>query len=393
MTEAEDIDTNPRIPKLRIVGFLNAYTQGVSGGDIWFVEVFKRLTKYHVCLLSPKSGLQFCKEKGLENYDTFEVRSRAERGHVFAQYLSRTYEAIKLLSHIHADVIYASSDFFPDVIPCLVYKVRHPDIIWVQKLYHLAPIRRIPAWLLQRISVLAIKWRADLVFVDNQHLADSLIKIGIRPDTVYVFQPGLNHKNKEADTSLLTHLRDGAIYLGRLHPAKGLEELLEIWAEVIREVPDARLRLVGPGDAEYVKRLETIVQSNGLTHKVEFLGYVSDEDARQALSSSRVFMTASSEEGFGISVMEALACQTPVVCWNISAFNEAFGSLVNTITKGDINGFAQTVIMLLSDDETLARAQTRISGTFHFRSWAQCALEEENLMTQQYLRSRNNVRS
>lgn len=102
------------------------------------------------------------------------------------------------------------------------------------------------------------------------------------------------------------------LYLGRLHPKKGLDVLLEAWARVTAAHPDWTLRIVGPGEARYVSELETIVARDGIA-RVNFDGAIYGAEKQQAYRDADLFVLPTRNENFGMTVAEALAQGTPVI--------------------------------------------------------------------------------
>lgn len=364
--------------KPRLVGLMNAHVPGISGGDAWFIEVVKRFTGYELTIMAPESGILECQNRGLENCEFCEVGGRGKIRNVLLNYILRTFVAAGILKRLNADVVYASSDFFPDVLPALFYKLIHPKSLWVQKVYHLAPRRRFHAWMLQKISHIAISWKADLVLVDNRDIAQKLSHFGCR--SVYVCRPGVAMSDDESNKSLDNGPRCGAVYSGRIHAAKGIEELLEVWSLVHNCVPGAILSIMGTGEDGYLGEVKTLVEVLGIADVVHFVGYLYPDAVFEMLRSSIVCVTASREEGYGLAVMEALACETPVVCWDIPAFKEAFGDSVISVAEGDKVTFSKKVVELIQDEDILSAAQDVIRDKFRVSSWQVSAEYEESLI-------------
>lgn len=101
------------------------------------------------------------------------------------------------------------------------------------------------------------------------------------------------------------------LYVGRLAAEKGILVLLDSFAELIKNRPQARLRLAGDGEDRQV--LQTRVAEMGLGDHVLFLGYCSQEAVRQQLEASDLFVLPSFAEGVPVSLMEAMAIGVPVV--------------------------------------------------------------------------------
>jgi len=107
---------------------------------------------------------------------------------------------------------------------------------------------------------------------------------------------------------------DLVIYTGRLSRAKGLLTLLQAWTQVARHHPQAHLVLVGGGDRSFdncEEQLRSHVAAEGLQARVSFLGHV--PDVTPYLAASDLFIQCSESEGFGMSLIEAMAAGLPSI--------------------------------------------------------------------------------
>ena len=102
-----------------------------------------------------------------------------------------------------------------------------------------------------------------------------------------------------------------AVFLGRIHPVKGLKNLIEAWNLVNPE--GWRCTLAGPDEGGHQKELEALLASMGLKDKFEFPGLVEGDKKWSILNSADLFLLPSFTENFGISAAEALACAVPVI--------------------------------------------------------------------------------
>ena len=131
--------------------------------------------------------------------------------------------------------------------------------------------------------------------------------VAIIPNTVNVIEDIKAKKN-------ISNLRTLS-YLGRIHPEKGLETLLSVWAEIIKVHQNWHLNLVGTGDQKYVSFLKKFAKDLCL-ERVRFLDSVTGPAKWQTYHDSDLFVLPSPSENFGMVVAEALACSTPVVTTN-----------------------------------------------------------------------------
>lgn len=103
------------------------------------------------------------------------------------------------------------------------------------------------------------------------------------------------------------------LYLGRLHPIKGVDMLLDACARTRRQFDDFSLRIAGFGDPTYVAALKTIVQDRGLESQVEFVGEVAGASKEKLFNECDVVVVPSHMENFAMVVAESLARGVPVI--------------------------------------------------------------------------------
>lgn len=115
-------------------------------------------------------------------------------------------------------------------------------------------------------------------------------------------------------------------FLGRFEESrKGFSILLEAFQKIASEFPNHYLLVAGPGDGQ--KAIEDLPDE--LKPRIKFLGRVSDEDKARMLQSSGMYIAPNTGgESFGIVLLEAMACKTPVIASDLPAFNRVldFGS-------------------------------------------------------------------
>lgn len=102
------------------------------------------------------------------------------------------------------------------------------------------------------------------------------------------------------------------LFLGRIHPTKCVDRLLQAWKTLQGRHPDWRLVIAGPGDPAYMQGLHTLAESLAL-ERIHFAGPAYGEDKSRAYREAELFVLPSHSENFGMAVAEALAHGCPVV--------------------------------------------------------------------------------
>lgn len=118
------------------------------------------------------------------------------------------------------------------------------------------------------------------------------------------------------DIPVLAPKRPGScrtlLFLGRLHPSKGLELLLPAWRAVQDHYPEWRLVIAGPDRDGYGMKMRKLADDLGLT-RIEFVGALMGQDKWTAYQAADLFVLPSYSENFGMTVAEALASGVPAV--------------------------------------------------------------------------------
>jgi phosphatidylinositol alpha-mannosyltransferase len=145
------------------------------------------------------------------------------------------------------------------------------------------------------------------------------------------------------------------LFLGRLDPRNGLETLLNAMPAVLQRFPDATLAIAGDGPLRSLyERL-----ARPVADRVQFLGRVNG-NRPEVYGSADLYLCPTTKASFGITLLEAMACGTPLVVSDITGFRElvASGSEAVLVDKSDANAWARAAIDLLADPSRRIRMRT-----------------------------------
>ncbi|MEM3642025.1 MAG: glycosyltransferase family 4 protein, partial [Candidatus Bathyarchaeia archaeon] len=88
-----------------------------------------------------------------------------------------------------------------------------------------------------------------------------------------------------------------------------------------------------------------------LSDNIFLLGFVQEKEKYQLMKKSKMFLFPSHEEGWGIAIVEAMACDACVVVYDVPPFNEIYGKAVMTVKNGDVKDFGEKVVEIIRNDE------------------------------------------
>ncbi len=102
------------------------------------------------------------------------------------------------------------------------------------------------------------------------------------------------------------------LFLGRIHPKKGVDILLNAWRGIQERFPEWSLRIVGPDNAGYLPQMQQLSEKLCL-ERVEFTGPMEGQDKWKAYREARLFILPTHSENFGLAVVEALSAGLPCI--------------------------------------------------------------------------------
>ena len=141
------------------------------------------------------------------------------------------------------------------------------------------------------------------------------------------------------------------LFLGRIHPKKGIDLLLSSFSTFSSTLPQAHLVIAGPEeDKSYFKKLQAFVFTHSLTERVTFLGPVYDAEKKALLADSNLFVLSSHDEGSSIAVLEAMASALPVVVTRECSFDEIEKAEAGLVVPYHQTALAEAMKQLLTDE-------------------------------------------
>ncbi len=200
----------------------------------------------------------------------------------------------------------------------------------------------------------------DILIALTQDNIRDFLGLGARADGIKLVPDGIDLEkftqlpSPDAFKNRFDITGDIVLFVGRLVKYKGVQYLLRIAPRILREFPRTKFVIVGP-DFGYGNELLKLVSTYSLQESVIFTGAISESELLEAYSAADVLAFPSIHEGFGLVLLEAMACGKPAVTWKTSAMQYVIedrksGFLVD---PWNLDDFARSIILLISD-KTLA---------------------------------------
>jgi len=344
----------------------NGYTyKGISGGDRHVLDMisgWSAIGGSPVQVILPDLGFQVIgdyRKSILPHVLTTSYDRRPLNGTIdyVIAYCLRIIESCFAKLIRPPKIVIAASHLPYDIWPSMILKRRFQTKLMVYVFHLIQEQNRSwsPRNLISRLSEILslplIRRYADLVITDNQVVTEQLIHKKFHIDKVVTSNMGIPLATiKQASRSEHDHQ---LIVLSRLTRNKGVFDLPEILTRITSALPGTKLLIMGEGSDR--ANLDDSLKDAGLEENVEFAGFVNEKDKYSLLKSSKIFLAPSHEEGWGIGICEAMACNLPVVAYDLPAYRSVFRQGIFTSSLGDTAGFAGHVIRLLEDEELCKR--------------------------------------
>jgi glycosyltransferase involved in cell wall biosynthesis len=228
----------------------------------------------------------------------------------------------------------------------------------------------------------ATRFPDKVIFVSHSALADCIARFGpLRGSTSVIhlgkseaFHPGLDPSEIQRIRAKYGLQAEFVLYIGTIEPRKNLARLVSAFAAISDRHPGLLLAIVGMKGWMYGGLMETIRTLN-LESRVVFTGFVPESEKPFLLAAARAFAYPSLYEGFGIPVLEALACGIPALTSDVSSLPEVAGDAALLVDPTQVEEIASALDRLLSDESL--RGQLSRNGPLQAAkfTWAKTAAE------------------
>lgn len=371
---------------------------GLSGGDRIFIELSRRWSRENkLTIFTTSEGIDMCSRQKLSGKKLVikNVGPKKLPKNFLINYIYKIYLGIKfgLLSHLdrlensqEKIYVYSASDFWMDVFPAFILKLRYRNIIWLASWYQTAPnpmkgfsekdrrenkyyLSALMYWFSQFFAKPLVTWKANKVIVNNEDESRRFDKFQKKGKVVVLIGAvPLAEINKWRKKHKNTEKIYEAVFQGRFHAQKGVVELIDIWRKVVDKKPRAKLGMIGDGPLR--KKVEQKIENLGLKNNVKLFGYVFDGDKKYRIfSSSRMALHPAFYDSGGMASAEAMAFGIPCVGFNLKAYESYYPKGMVKVKVGDIDEYAEVIRNLLDDKKYYDKIAKESVGMIE-RNWS-----------------------
>ncbi len=315
-----------------------------GGAEVYLQEIFSRLVNrgHHVTLLSERFA-------GSQPEDVVEGIRIIRAGGKFTFNFTAGHLVGRLADVLNADVVIDDLNKIPFYSPG---HTKRPVLAILMHLFRGSIFREtLPpmaayVWMAETIIPLAYK-RCRFAVLSESSKQDT-VKIGIDAGRIAVIPPGTDFGRFSPDASVPREPL--VLHVGRLKRYKATDHLLQ--AARLLQQRGVKFTTVIVGDGDDKPRLEALAAKLGLGEEVRFAGFVPEAEKVNWYRRAAALVENSVKEGWGLIVVEANACGTPVVVANSPGLRDSSKDGVNGLMYeyGDVPALAGKLEKLLSDE-------------------------------------------
>ncbi len=205
-----------------------------------------------------------------------------------------------------------------------------------------------------------------IIFVSRSAQADCIARLGKPHGQTSViphgkddaFRPGISLAGLDRLQEKYGLPNRFVLYIGTIEPRKNLPRLIEAFAYIAAENPDLHLVIAGK-KGWMTEGLFATIRKSDLTSRIVFTGFIAEAEKPLFLAACSLFVYPSMYEGFGLPVLEAIACGAPTITSNTSALPEVAGDAAILIDPADTAALAKAMQSVLLDPVLRKDLQTR----------------------------------
>jgi len=291
--------------------------------------------------------------------------------------LREQIELPRILSRHKVDLLHSPHFLLPLLRPC-------PAVATIHDVIYLACQQDLPSrvgQLYYRAMMNACARTAARIITDSEHSRSEIVRyLRADPDKIDVIYPGVDTSfQRVTDAVQLAAVRsrfgidrEFILCVGIYKLRKNHAGLLRAFRRFLEGGAEAQLVIAGPM-AEGESTLRQLAAELGVTEQVIFTGFVSDADLRALYSAARIYVCPSLYEGFGFTVLEAMACGAPVVCSHATSLPEVAGEAALYFDPYNPEDMARQLGRVFSDEALRASLIEQGRQNLQRFNWAETA--------------------
>jgi glycosyltransferase involved in cell wall biosynthesis len=381
---------------------------GMSGGDRIFINLLTGLSKnnYHITLFCGKNIQEIFENNNCSNIDYITYKNETYsvyKTDLITIFKKLVYSVLAVFKYGKASLpglIYITSDFWPDLLPALFFKLINNKYSIVASFFQFVspPWEKTSPYKGKRIVIgllyyfsqipayLIIKILSRLVLITSAPDQLKFISFGRKKEDVYIVKGGVDIDEIQRYKKVIKIEKNtyDAVFSGRLHSQKGLSILLSIWLKLLKRKPNARLIIIGNGPME--QELKQFTKVNNIEKNVDFAGFKDGLEKYKIFVKSRIIVHPATYDSGGMAAAEAMAWGLPGISFDLESLKTYYPKGVIKVPCFNEDAFVDKIFELLTN-KTLYRQISNDAESLIYESWSwKIKNKEFNNLIQKYVK-------
>lgn len=361
--------------KILIINWRDIKNPEAGGAEVHLHEIFKRIVKrgHEVVLISSK--FDNCIEyEVIDGIKVFRMGGKHNFNFIVPFYYMTKFRKKDF------DIVIDDISKIPLCTPLYIKK---PMIGIIHHIHGHTLFKELPfiaagyVWLSERLLIPLYKQKKMISVSDSTK--EELIEMGIPEKNITVIYNGYDCNgsvpvvNRKSNIPMIT-------YVGRVKAYKQLDHLIRAFKIVRNNIKNCKLIIAGKGEKAYLKNIALKLNLNS---SVEFHDEVSEEEKFKLLHEAWIFASPSMKEGWGITVIEANACGTLAIGYNVPGLRDSIIDGYNglLVEAGNIESLANAIIEIIKNEELREELSSNAVEWSNQFSWDKSAEKFEEYFT------------
>lgn len=278
------------------------------------------------------------------------------------------------------DLLHALAFVAPLAAPC-PFVVTVYDLSFLRYPEAFRPFNR---WYLRQFSAHSVRRAEAVIAISESTRQDVINLLGAPPERVHTVYCGADDQFRPLPATEVAAFKAArglpdtfVLFLGTLEPRKNVDGLIRAYAGWRKQEPQAPPLIIAGGKGWYYRHIFGLVESLNLTSCIRFADYVPQNELAMWYNAASLFVYPSHFEGFGLPVLEAMACGVPVITSTASSLPEVAGTegAARLVNPADPAALAEAMSQVIADSDLRATMSRQgVARAARFR-WDKTARE------------------
>jgi glycosyltransferase involved in cell wall biosynthesis len=255
------------------------------------------------------------------------------------------------------DLLHAMAFVAPVIVPC-PFVVTVYDLSFLRFPETFRPFNR---WYLKQFTTHSVNRARAVIAISESTRQDVINLLGKPAAQVHTIYCGVDDNFRPLPATEVERFKikrglpdEFILYLGTLEPRKNIAGLIRAYAAWRSKDPTAPHLVIAGGKGWYYEEIFALVEIFNMADAIHFPGYIPQPELPLWYNAATLFAYPSHFEGFGLPVLEAMACGTPVITSNVSSLPEVVGTAGELVDPTDSDSITNALVRVMTDADMRA---------------------------------------